>query len=137
MFLVIFNVTLIRKLFLLLPQMKNNTLIYKKSVSAFLASVCIFSVILVGFFHKHTSGFNVSSNSFTESSSSNKTIFYANEDGCYSIHNSQVLVGDIHQLLDFQIDKPIIYREIEKLQLVSTIKAEILFSSLRAPPYTI
>ncbi len=137
MFLVIFNVTLITKYFIDLHIMKKTVVKYRGLVSTLLTCIYIFSVLLSGYFHTHSNNFSSTELSFKADSSAAKASSIAGADNCYTLHASQVLIGDLHQIFDFEITKSIFTKEYSFVQYFSYSKAVIRFFSLRAPPFFI
>ena len=127
MFLVIFNVTLIN-----LHIVRKTVVKYKGLVSTLLACVYVFSVLISVYFHTHSNNFSSTELSYKTNSNSAKAS--AGADNCYTLHTSQVLIGDVHQICDFKISKPVLLREYSFVQYFSYSKTVIRFFSLRAPP---
>lgn len=118
--------------------MKNTVIKYKKFISTLFSGVYIFAVLLSGYFHTHTNVLLSSGDGYVDlSHASAKTTVAGGADSCYVIHASQVLIGDIFAIGNFEFYKPISYKENHTTQYQFSLKENLVFFSLRAPPYFI
>lgn len=113
--------------------MKNLAIKYKNFTSSFLAIVYIFAVLFAGYFHTHSSQSPQNVDAKFTSSKSNASVEKAIEN-CFSIHDSQILVGDVNFINDIVLQGNTYYKEYSKDLNESYSKESILFYSLRAPP---
>lgn len=114
--------------------MKAFIIKQRKLVSLLLVGLYTFAVLLAGYFHEHS----VFKGSFPDLKTSNKSIVSANEnstESCFNLHNSQILIGDIVSIDDYEIHENLVVRESHSFFIFSNTKENTVFFSLRAPPY--
>lgn len=118
--------------------MRNTIVKYKKIISTLFSGVYIFAALLSGYFHTHTSVLLTGSEDYTDLfHASVKVAIASSADGCYAIHASQVLIGDVFTIESFKLYKPVFYKEYCTAQYRFSLKENLRFFSLRAPPYFI
>lgn len=109
----------------------------KRFISTLFLGVYLFAVVFSGFFHTHANNFKLDLASVKEAPLSSKIINFGGIDDCFNSHFFNTSVAVLENQQEFLFIVPAFFNHKIFAYYFSVSAENIVFFSLRAPPYFI